>query len=317
MSQESSLTPNVNNMQRTIPLKKIPSSLWNDSAINFSDTLRVIYADTLAKYALTEQAKVYAVGVVGGVSAHEADEHFAKRYLTSCSRVEFAYLDPLNRWTNIHNILNEILSEGRIGILDLACGSGAATLGLITTLIELRHKRILPVLPLSINIVGADYSQRSLDIFNAQLTPLVIAGNKYGVNIISNLVICDLGNATHITNTLAKFTSSHADDYLVLIANISSALEKEGFRDNMDRAMTLILGHLNGKSANILSIEPSISKSEEKGWFKKMLVRALSFFGDWTASNTETSNAKFQYYHYLLGKNINSNVAIKEVTHVE
>ena len=304
-------------MQRIIPLKKIPQSLWNGGIIYFSAVLRNIYDDTLSQYSLIEKAKVFVSGVVGGPSANEADQHFAQRYLTSASRVEFAYLDPMNLWVDIHNILNEILSEGRIGLLDLACGSGAATLGLVSTLIELREKRILPQLPLSIHIIGADYSARSLEIFKKQLEPLLNVGKRYGIDITSELLICDLQSATDINDVLRKFTSGEFDDYLVVIANISSALETEVFRESLTQAMTLLLGYLNGKSTNIISIEPSKSRSEEKRWFKKIVERALKFFGDWATTPAMASTAQYQFSHYLLNKNVSSNVAIKEVRHGE
>lgn len=304
-------------MRRVIPVNRIPQSLWKGSIVYFPNTLTRIYDDTLSKYSLITQAKVFVRGVVGGVSSSEAEAHFAQRYLTSSSRVEFAFLDPLDRWEDIHNILNEILSEGEIGLLDLACGGGAATCGLITTLIELREKRVLPLLPISIHVVGADYSQRSLDIFKEQLGPLVNTGRQWGVDITSDLLICDLTNATDITTVLNRLTGTKSDDYLVLIANISSALENDEFRDNLDRVMTLIFGFLNGKRANIISIEPSESRSEQKGWFRKILERALSFFGDWAPTHTSASNAQYEYFHHLLNQNVRSNVSIKEVRHGE
>lgn len=303
--------------RRIVPLERIPQSLWKASIVYFPNVLTRIYDDTLSKYSLTQQAKVFVARVVGGASTSEAEQHFAQRYLTSSSRVEFAFLDPLDRWEDIHNILNEILSEGQVGLLDLACGGGAATCSLITTLIELREKRVLPLLPLSIHIVGADYSQRSLDIFREQLGPLVNAGRQCGVNIAFDLLICDLANATDITTVLNKLTDTKSDDYLVLIANISSALENDSFRDNLSQAMTLVFGFLNGKRANIISIEPSGSRSEERGWFRKILERALSFFGDWAPTHTSASNAQYEYFHHLLNQNIRSNVTIKEVRHGE
>lgn len=76
--------------------------------------------------------------VVGGEDAAGALQHFARKFVLSSARVQFVALGPGGHFEPISTDLRAFFQDGRVTILDIACGSGGGLLGLLGTMAELR-----------------------------------------------------------------------------------------------------------------------------------------------------------------------------------
>ena len=148
------------------------ASLWNDKTLHLPEALVDAHRKQLLANAWMEQylATSSSSGAVGGASTTEAETHFITRFLNSAVRAQFVCSDPTNSQPDIRDMVLDQLAEGRIFILDLAAGSGAGTLAILSTICELRNTECVPTLPLNVHIFGIDYSSRALALYQGDCT---------------------------------------------------------------------------------------------------------------------------------------------------
>ena len=145
---------------RFLKPKDVPKSLWDgDNLLSLPQPLRDAYHKTLKTKGLLEEAlKASPQGSIGGESAEETDQHIAHRFDGSCARVELAVLDPKDELSDASDHFVRAFSGGCVRLLDIPCGSGAASAALLTTVAELRRKKIIPREPLEVFLTGGDIS---------------------------------------------------------------------------------------------------------------------------------------------------------------
>tara|TARA_Y100000294_G_scaffold153653_1_gene152765 strand:+ start:193 stop:765 length:573 start_codon:yes stop_codon:yes gene_type:complete len=151
---------------RAIPEENIPESLWSDNCLKLPPCLERAYRHFINEYnlvALTQPQK--DKHSIGGESKEDTLEHFATRYGVSACRLQGILLDPKNALSTIPDDLVNTFSDGRISVLDIACGSGAASISILSTINELRKNNIIPQLPLQIDLTGGDFSPHALIIY--------------------------------------------------------------------------------------------------------------------------------------------------------
>ena len=118
-----------------------------------------------------------------------------------------------------------MFSEGKIALLDIACGTGSVGASILSTFCVLRREQILPITPTSIHIVGGDCSNYALDIYDKMMKRLM--KDLEMVGITSQLEIVKwLAESSHGTSELFDLLfdkNPDADEYLIFIANFSGA----------------------------------------------------------------------------------------------
>jgi hypothetical protein len=148
-------------MKRLIPIEMIPTSLWSkeNSILHLPPQLISSWEMLLDKNNLREKAETEAPeGFEGGMSEEDTDNHLAWRFTGSVVRVMLAILDPHQKNTNISNTLTRVFSGNRVFLADLPCGSGAASMSILSVLCELREMGKVPRMPLHITIIGGEIS---------------------------------------------------------------------------------------------------------------------------------------------------------------
>lgn len=131
-------------------------------------------------------------GAIGGASEEEAREHVVNRFLNSAARMQFVCSDPNDEQAEIRDAVLDQLAEGRLHVIDLAAGSGAGTLAMLSLICELRRTGLIPQLPVNVCVFAVDYSPAALNHFAALLDKLSpwLAGAGIGVEL--SLCPCDL-----------------------------------------------------------------------------------------------------------------------------
>ena len=162
-------------MKRLVPKEQIPTSLWNqaDSILYLPPNLIECWESLIDKYGLREKALECAPdGFEGGMSKEETDNHLAWRFTGSSARVMLPMLDPKNDLGEIPDAFAKTFSGNKVFLADLPCGSGAASLSILSVLFELRKNSILPRMPLEIVIVGGEISKYAQEFAKEALTSL-------------------------------------------------------------------------------------------------------------------------------------------------
>lgn len=202
-----------------------PSSIWSNSAVHLPRALLAAYRLIIEDRQLRSIAEDPGKHVFGGRSADEARRHFAGRFGVSAARQISVFLDPNDAYGPIPDALADSLLWANVKLLDLACGSGAATLGLLTALSECRRASQASDggnLPLNVSVTGADFSLEALDIFRDMFDACAPSLEASGVAATLECVEWDASVALHTRDLLNAFLADSADsDVLVLVANVA------------------------------------------------------------------------------------------------
>jgi hypothetical protein len=299
-----------------IPSNRLPVCLWQNDVLHSSGDVNDVYESQLKTLGLFEKALAYdgRRQTHGGASERETYEHFFTRYLNSVSRVQYVMLDPLKSFEDIPRALFLTLSSHRISVLDIPCGAGAGIISLLATLKELRAAGLLPILPLSVTILGADFSPSALNLCQGQLTAFVHVLASAGISI---KVVTREWNALHVQQTnqlIDKYLegSLKHSEYLVLVANFSGASKSlfTKFEDSFKQLWIRLSGEVS-RFSTILWIEPNATDGIKL--FTKLveLVSSYIWFLPISNSPTTTHRCTYNFYSRLQAKVIPSGVMVR------
>ena len=249
-------------------------------------------------------------GIHGGSTKDETEMHFAHRFPNSSSRVEAAILDPKSDLGTIPVELQATFSSGKVKLLDVPCGCGAATISVLTTLHALRRARLQPALPLDVEIFAADISTHALQIFDQLMEELHPIIERSGIRV----------NWTTRRWDAAKIpqTSKLCDDWLtgivieaehvVIISNISGVKEK-GFEKLFEGSIDHIAARISNCTSTLLWVEPGPTSGYE---FLKWIVKKFAASWNWLVDENGpvASTTEFLWWHGLQRKEFNGSATV-------
>ena len=170
----------------------IPDSLWSDLMLRVPPDLDGHYTNSIDALGLRELALQEESGAVGGADAESASDHYAGRFGASSARALAVLLDPLNSLGSVSSdILSSFACESLI-LVDIACGSGVASLSFLTAIAELRRARVLPSMPLTVVIHGCDFSDWALERFRELHAAVKPSLERVGIESVLELRKSDL-----------------------------------------------------------------------------------------------------------------------------
>lgn len=269
--------------ERFLDPKDIPQSLWDDDKLLLlPQLLKDAYHKTLKTRGLLEDAReACSEGDIGGKSEEATAQHFAHRFSSSCTRVELAVLDPKDELSNASDYFLRVFSGGRVRLLDIPCGSGAASATLLTTVAELRRQNIIPREPLEVFLTGGDISDDARDnarlIFN-ELRPALY---NQGIFVEVSLEPWDVFDPQSMTSLLNKWLTNSPDcnKSFLFIANVSGLLGSDNnFKRAKERLGEVFRWMIESKST-VVWIEPQTKKARGMSLlkpFKELFGRLIS-----------------------------------------
>jgi hypothetical protein len=264
-------------MTRLIPIEMIPTSLWSkeNSILHLPPQLISSWEMLLDRNGLREKAKTKASkSFEGGISKEATDNHLAWRFTGSVARVMLAMLDPHQKNTKISNTLTRIFSGNSVFLADLPCGSGAASMSILSVLCELRERGKIPRMPLQITIVGGEIStcaqEYAAEALNSLIDRLESQAIKIEFQIIDWDVCCSFSN----TDLIQKLTlrSQNCSAKLLLLANFSGFLEGSNKWKDAKEKFDELFRHSRADNSTALWIEPEMKNViQENGFFPRIL----------------------------------------------
>lgn len=263
--------------------------LWDGSALHVPPLLLDAYRKVLTARGWAPTGRG---GAVGGETVEEARDHFCSVFPASvCRHVAFVR-DPLKRCLPIPEELALAFSTGRLRVLDLVCGAGSASLGLLATVATLRESGALPCLPLSVAVRGADISTTSLQIFEQLVTETEPLLRSVGIEVTCEYSVWDATQPLATRDLVEEFFSSRVDhDALVVVSLISGTAGSETRYANFKTSFEHIKLCTVGKGT-LLWAEPGLTN--KKGtWLLNKIRSYISSLGVPKAHSVAT---KYDWY---------------------
>jgi len=219
-------------MTRLIPVEMIPNSLWNreNSILYLPPQLISCWEMLLDKYQLRDKAMIEAPrGFEGGMSKEDTDNHLAWRFTGSSARVMLTMLDPFQNLRDIPDVFARIFSGNKVFLADLPCGSGAASMSILSVFCELRKQGKIPRMPLHLVIVGGELSQYAQDYAKEALGSLINALEAQAITLEFSVIDWDVCDKFSNTDLIKQLTlkSQNCPAKLLILANFSGFLERE------------------------------------------------------------------------------------------
>ena len=168
---------------------QLPESLRHEGSLRVPPSLLEAYERSLTKLGLRSLASAPNInGAAGGASILEFHQHYATRFRVGVCRAIAALLDPMRKFETLSQDLLTTLAAGRICLLDAPSGPCTASLAFLTTLIELRARNVVPMLPLTIDLHAADISPDALAVAADLIQDLLssLSAVAITVNLISH-----------------------------------------------------------------------------------------------------------------------------------
>ena len=181
-------------------------------------------------------------------------------------------------------------------LADLPCGSGAASLSILTVLYELRKQQRIPREPLHIVIVGGEISKYAQEYANEALSRLVVELETQAITVefeIMDWDVCDKISNTDLIKHL-NIKSQDCAIKLLLLSNFSGFLEREKKWKDAQEQFDELFRYSRDENSFALWIEPLKNNVTNSNgfmpriidWFNTKIARLL-------VKNDEALNENF------------------------
>ena len=277
---------------RILSPEDVPKSLWNgDNLLYLPPALRDVFLETLISIDKLEEAcKDSPRGSIGGETQEETDLHFVHSFDGSCARVELAVLDPKDELKNASDFFIQAFSGGRVRLLDIPCGCGAASAALLTTVSELRRQNVLPRVPLEVVITGGDKSDPARNYADLVLGELKESLRNQAIFVSVSLHPWDVMDAASTTTLLDQWLSSQdCEKFFLLIANFSGVLGDERKIKRAKEQLGELIRWTGARKSTIAWIEPQTNRARRMS-VNEVLGRVFDFLRNWFYEPTDPSD---------------------------
>jgi hypothetical protein len=264
-------------MSRLIPKELIPHTLWDheSSVLYLPPQLISGWKILLEKNGLLDKATTRAPeGFEGGMSKEDTDNHFAWRFTGSVARVMLSVLDPKQDLHEISDVFTQFFSGNRIFLADLPCGSGAASLSILSVYCELRKQGLIPREPLDVVVVGGEISKFAQCYANEGLTYLLSELEDQAISLefeIMDWDVCDRFLNTDLIHHLT-LRSQGCSAKVLMLANFSGFLQRNNKWKDAQEQIDELFRFNRGQDSIALWIEPQKSDVTKTNGFMPRLI---------------------------------------------
>jgi|GEM_PF-2403269 len=309
---------------RILTPERIPTSLWNGTHIIVPFLLSMAYKDELLVRGLFKRAvDVGHRGSIGGETEEDALSHFSDRFANSVGRAIYCLSSPCETFTDVSNTFLSVFSHGHVALLDIPCGTGAFGLSLISLLIELREQSILPSLPLTVTIVGGDFSETARAVNGSMVTRIAGRALTQGIEVRFHPVHWDAEDDEQTARMVDIWfrESVDATEHIVAVLNFSGEMHTKERLDRFQPIMRAILSRLYDRNGAFLWIEPSRpgshSNRKDKSWKLFNYLSSMRVNVPFLArrhgatTNADPREVAFRVVHPFTGNSMNSGVMLQ------
>lgn len=270
---------------RILPPQAIPESLWirSEEVVCLPPSLAKAYMERIDRLSLRECANARSgkEGPVGGQSKEESNQHFAQAFDGSAARALLAVMDPKGELGETSDAFLKSTAGASLALTDAPCGAGAAALGFLTLIAELRAEGVLPRMPLDVKFIGGELSRHAIDHAEILFKELQPALEHQGIFVdfqFHTWDVCDRLSTTDLVKASAVHGASCTSKLLV-IANFNGFLVKERKQKEAQPQIDELLRYASGKQSVAVWIEPNMNAATGSGGLFSWLLGLLQ--GKW------------------------------------
>ncbi len=304
-------------MARLIPIEMIPNSLWSkeDSILHLPPQLISSWEMLLDKYQLRNKAITDSPeGFEGGMNKEATDNHLAWRFTGSSARVMLTMLDPHQDLRQIPDMFARIFSGNKVFLADLPCGSGAASISILSVFCELRKQGKVPRIPLHIVIIGGEISEHAQGYAKEAVNFLITELEAQAITVEFDVMdwnVCDKFSNTDLVRQLTLKSQNCSAKFLVL-ANFSGFLQGNNKWEEAKDQFDEIFRYCRGDNSIVLWIEPKKNNViKQGGFFPRLLKWFETLFSRLIGKNKETDScSSVMVKHPLLEGKFTTNLAV-------
>ncbi len=216
--------------------------------------------------------------IAGGLTEQATKEHLVWRFTGSAARVELAILCPNHKKSEISDAFAKIFSGGKVLLVDVPCGSGAAALSILSVIANLRAHGVLPRMPMEVVLIGGEISDYARDNFRDALEEVRELLAKQAIVLTDTAYQWDVCDDISNTNLIREITllGNDCGAKMLLLANFSDFLQGDGKWKNAQPQFDELFRHFRSDKSSAIWIEPQTNKAVVKGGFFSRLTGWLS-----------------------------------------
>lgn len=265
---------------RLLDPEELPLSLWDtvDAILVISPSIAVSYNNLINRHGLLElrRCRDNSDSPIGGQSKECTDQHFAQRFDGSVARAQLALTDPKNEVPMMSDGIVKTLSCNRVIVTDAPCGAGAASFSILSTIAELRAKKVLPREPLDISLLGAEISEFARSYAEEMLEELRPFFEEQGIFVNASFDKWDAtcpNSTVDLVRKMDNASNTHSV-ILLLVANFSGFLTSSKWKKVKPQLRHLFL-HGSGEANFVAWIEPKNNRVLPKSGLFEWILKAL------------------------------------------
>ncbi|MUK64380.1 hypothetical protein [Aliivibrio fischeri] len=273
--------------------------------------LTTIFTNELKAIGKLNDAKDYIrkeadEGPIGGDTLDATIEHFYSRFSNSCIRLQYVVLDPDNKFKDVAEKFLSSFYSGDICLVDIPCGTGAASLSLLHTLCDLREAKLLPTVPLTVRIYAADYSNHVSGVFSNMMDASMPRFNELSIDVSYKIKHWDAFDISSTATLVDAVKKIECDEYFILISAFNG-IGNERYLE-MKPSLDLLQSAFSNESFSLVHIEPSSNKGIS--FLRKISVAVKSIFKELSFSMLFPVKARFEWIDPVNGRTVQSSVSV-------
>lgn len=277
----------------------LPASLWNPASqtLLLPPVLARAYETVIDRHNLRALSELRDPKnpPIGGLDREKTDQHFAQAFDGSAARVQLAITDPKDEVLRASNAFIQTLSGNRVCIADAPCGAGAAALAFLSVIAELRACEVLPRQPLYVHLIGAEISEPARGYAVEVLEELRSFFEQQAIFVKEEFLTWDVTDKMSNTDLIRRMTlaSSEIKKRLLIVANFSGFLEKNGKRNDAKNQIEELFRYASGVNSVAIWIEPQTNKViNNSGLFANIIKWYANLFSIFSRINTDGDSSE-------------------------
>ena len=263
-------------------MSDFPSSLWNNDRFEIPENLTDSLWAVLEENGLLEMAQLDKIPKVsGGASKCDTEEYLAKLGAVSCVRPMSVLLDPRGCHLSPRQLLRECTHQGKIALIDFPSGCGTTTLGLLSTVEQMRRERHWIAFDLEISVLALDISPYALQHFESLLSKCKRKLNQQLIQLNLKTQVLDVADKERVSIVINDWVASVEKDvdYILVLASSFSgyASKSSSNRDSVADSFDFIKRRLHTEREQSRFLVWMETGSDSAKEFLKRLAKVLVF----------------------------------------
>lgn len=257
-------------------------AIWRRNVLHIGNELASTYIARLGMEGLAELARESdEIGETGGAGGEETDRHFALKFVNSAGRGVYVSTDPLGALGQVAGLVGQCFTGGELLLVDVPCGAGAGSLGLLSAIYEQRRAGTLPCMPMRVRVLGGDLSVRGREHFRYLVDQLAQGMGDHGIEISLDEMHWDCSSIISSSQFIDRAVALSVDceQVFLLVSNFSDALEDNLMKEAFEHFLSQFAGRLSGLPNSVCWIEPASNRAKKMlPRFSSLVARLIGWF---------------------------------------